>query len=141
MIRLGKIRSSSVVSKSKVEDSKANDESEDAVGMCSGSGRLAADVDEKGRPVRETRVAVTVAVRSSKVVFIVYGVVPDLSSIPSVQRPGCSDARCLGVLHVDRLPVSSSLCLRADPHPAASACLSILHRLTSLTATETHIAE
>jgi hypothetical protein len=63
------------VSKPRVEDNRDNDESDDVMGMCSGSGRLAADADEEGGPARETRVAVAVAVKSSRVVFMAYGVV------------------------------------------------------------------
>jgi hypothetical protein len=55
---------------SQVDNGKAYDESDDAVGMCSGSGSLAADVDEG--PARETRLtaAVAVPVESSRVVLM-----------------------------------------------------------------------
>jgi hypothetical protein len=84
VIQLGKTRSSSIVSKSKVDNSKANDKWADAVGMCSGSGRLAADADEEGGPARETRVTVAVTAESSRVVFMAYGIVSDPSRVSDV---------------------------------------------------------
>jgi hypothetical protein len=93
---------------------------------CSGSDRPPTDADEKGAPARVTGLVLAVAVESSKEVFTVHDVGPApfrVSDVPVFQLRDVWVCVVCCMLYVGRLPVFSSLCSRADPHPVAPACL------------------
>jgi hypothetical protein len=94
MMQLGKIRSSSIVNGSKVDNSKANYKSDDAVGTCSAfrkarcrCGRRGAHEGNKSDSCSRRRV----------IQGGVRGVWRSISSVSSIRRPISSDAKCLSM--------------------------------------------